>query len=178
MSRTWERLAEAVGIETEAGFNYRKAGQRANMQRYGSVSRQAFDRSGPMPYFKPGGGGLAQGNRAPTGAAVPTGRPMQIPGGTDRPTGQPNPLTVPTRAPTPLSRSGNAPRGTQPVPTPGGEEEDEGAYESAGVDEESRFKRLSHKLGRNPKVRDPDALAASIGRKKYGAKKFASMGRK
>ena len=41
----------------------------------------------------------------------------------------------------------------------------------------ARFKALSHKLDRQG-VRDPEALAASIGRKKYGAKKFAKLAAK
>lgn len=40
-----------------------------------------------------------------------------------------------------------------------------------------RFKALSSKLERQG-VRDPDALAASIGRKKYGAKKMAQLSAK
>src|SRR5690348_16635847 len=39
----------------------------------------------------------------------------------------------------------------------------------------SRFARLSSKLGKRKGVDDPDALAAYIGREKYGAKKFAKM---
>lgn len=39
----------------------------------------------------------------------------------------------------------------------------------------SRFKTLSRKLGRRKGVRDPDALAAYIGRRKYGKRKFAQM---
>jgi len=39
----------------------------------------------------------------------------------------------------------------------------------------SRFRRLSGQLARRPGVRDPDALAASIGRRKYGS---AGMARK
>lgn len=38
----------------------------------------------------------------------------------------------------------------------------------------ARFKALTKKLDREG-VRDPKALAASIGRKKYGAKKMAQM---
>lgn len=41
-----------------------------------------------------------------------------------------------------------------------------------------RFKALSAKLGRRKGVEDPDALAAYIGRKKYGKKKMASMSAK
>lgn len=41
-----------------------------------------------------------------------------------------------------------------------------------------RFKALSNKLGKQPGVTNPDALAASIGRKKFGAKKMASMAAK
>lgn len=39
----------------------------------------------------------------------------------------------------------------------------------------TRFNKLSAKLGRRRGVRNPDALAAFIGRKKYGKKKFAQM---
>lgn len=35
------------------------------------------------------------------------------------------------------------------------------------------FKKLKSKLAKKPGVTDPGALAASIGRKKYGAKKMA-----
>jgi hypothetical protein len=46
----------------------------------------------------------------------------------------------------------------------------------------ARFKALKNKLARkskaNKKVRDPGALAAYIGRKKYGKKKFAKLGAK
>lgn len=38
----------------------------------------------------------------------------------------------------------------------------------------TRFKRLKSKLSRKG-VKDPGALAAWIGRKKYGAKKMAKM---
>lgn len=41
-----------------------------------------------------------------------------------------------------------------------------------------RFKSLRNKLARRKGVRDPDALAASIGRKKYGSKKMAQMSAK
>ena len=41
----------------------------------------------------------------------------------------------------------------------------------------ARFKALSNKLDRQG-VRDPDALAASIGRQKYGTKKFQSLAAK
>lgn len=40
-----------------------------------------------------------------------------------------------------------------------------------------RFKSLSRKLARKG-VRNPKALAASIGRKKYGAKKMSKMAAK
>lgn len=39
----------------------------------------------------------------------------------------------------------------------------------------ARFKALKKKLGGKKGVSNPGALAASIGRKKYGAKKMASM---
>lgn len=38
-----------------------------------------------------------------------------------------------------------------------------------------RFAKLSAKLAKQPGVTDPDALAAAIGRKKYGAKKMAQF---
>lgn len=38
-----------------------------------------------------------------------------------------------------------------------------------------RFEQLSEKLGEKPGVEDPDALAAWIGRKKYGDKKFSKL---
>lgn len=41
-----------------------------------------------------------------------------------------------------------------------------------------RFKALTKKLAGRPGVSDPAALAAAIGRKKYGAKKFAALGKK
>lgn len=40
-----------------------------------------------------------------------------------------------------------------------------------------RFKNLTKKLKKQG-VKDPDALAASIGRKKYGKKKFAALSSK
>ncbi len=42
----------------------------------------------------------------------------------------------------------------------------------------ARFKALKSKLASRPGVKDPGALAAYIGRKKYGAKKFAALGKK
>lgn len=38
-----------------------------------------------------------------------------------------------------------------------------------------RFKKLSGKLAQKPGVSDPKALAAFIGRKKYGASKMAKL---
>ncbi len=40
-----------------------------------------------------------------------------------------------------------------------------------------RFKRLANKMAREG-VNDPDAVAASIGRKKYGNKKMTAMAEK
>lgn len=40
-----------------------------------------------------------------------------------------------------------------------------------------RFKSLSNKLEKKG-IRDPDALAAVIGRKKYGNKKMAALSKK
>ena len=44
----------------------------------------------------------------------------------------------------------------------------------APLGEGSRFRELSDKLKKKG-VRDPDALAASIGRKKYGKKRFQEL---
>jgi len=41
-----------------------------------------------------------------------------------------------------------------------------------------RFKSLSSKLAKRPGVTDPKALAASIGRKKYGARKMSELAAK
>lgn len=38
-----------------------------------------------------------------------------------------------------------------------------------------RFKSLAAKIGKSGKVRNPGAVAASIGRKKFGAKRFAQL---
>jgi hypothetical protein len=38
-----------------------------------------------------------------------------------------------------------------------------------------RFDQLAKQLGARPGVRDPKALAASIGRKKYGSARFAKL---
>lgn len=46
---------------------------------------------------------------------------------------------------------------------------------SAPVGTGGRFAALEQALSKKPKVKDPAALAASIGRKKYGAKKMSSM---
>lgn len=42
----------------------------------------------------------------------------------------------------------------------------------------ARFQQLESKLSKRPGVTDPAGLAAYIGRKKYGAKKFASLAAK
>jgi hypothetical protein len=39
----------------------------------------------------------------------------------------------------------------------------------------ARFKKLKGQLAKKKGVRDPAAVAAAIGRKKYGAKKMAKM---
>lgn len=41
-----------------------------------------------------------------------------------------------------------------------------------------RFQQLSSKLSKEPGVTDPAALAAVIGRKKYGKKRFQKLGQK
>lgn len=42
----------------------------------------------------------------------------------------------------------------------------------------ARFSALTHKLADRPGVKDPKALAAFIGRKKYGKKKMGAMAAK
>lgn len=44
--------------------------------------------------------------------------------------------------------------------------------------EGSRFKALEGKLAKEPGVRNPGAVAASIGREKYGEKKMANWAKK
>ena len=44
--------------------------------------------------------------------------------------------------------------------------------------EGSRFKSLETKLSHEKGVTDPSALAAALGRAKFGAKKFANMAKK
>lgn len=39
----------------------------------------------------------------------------------------------------------------------------------------ARFKKLKSSLAKKPGIKNPGALAAFIGRKKFGAKKFASL---
>lgn len=41
-----------------------------------------------------------------------------------------------------------------------------------------RFKTLANKIARGGHVENPDAVAASIGRKKYGNKKFQKLAEK
>lgn len=50
--------------------------------------------------------------------------------------------------------------------------------EKAKLGSGQRFKALSNKLSKQKGVTDPDALAASIGRKKYGTKRFAKLSAK
>lgn len=38
-----------------------------------------------------------------------------------------------------------------------------------------RFKQLKNKLAKKPGIKNPGALAASIGRKKYGVKKMSKL---
>jgi hypothetical protein len=42
----------------------------------------------------------------------------------------------------------------------------------------ARFKKLKGELAKKKGIRDPGAVAASIGRKKYGAKKMSKMAAK
>ena len=106
----WGRLAEAVGIETEA--NWDKFAKQRNMQRYGSTDRR--NQLGPMAYFNTKGTGTAQGGLRPPirpDPRIARGAAPQIPSGTDRP-GQGNPLMSPTKMkPSPLGTAANSPQG-------------------------------------------------------------------
>jgi hypothetical protein len=95
MSKTWKTLAEALGIETEAGPNWQKVNQKKNMQRYGTQDRRT--QQDPLKYFNSAGTGAAQRQTTAAGMAPKmTPRPggLQIPAGSDRP-GQGNPLMDP-----------------------------------------------------------------------------------
>ena len=43
------------------------------------------------------------------------------------------------------------------------------------AEEKIGFKKLEKEIAKNPKVDEPAAVAASIGRKKYGKEKFQKM---
>lgn len=51
----------------------------------------------------------------------------------------------------------------------------QGYHKVAPLGEGGRFKSLKASIARKGNVRDPGAVAAAIGRKKYGAKKFAKL---
>lgn len=42
----------------------------------------------------------------------------------------------------------------------------------------ARFKSLKNKLAKQPGIKNPGAVAASIGREKYGNKKMAELSKK
>lgn len=93
-----------------------------------------------------------------------SGRPEQMPGGSGF---------------FPASRDDLTPDETgmrPPLELPIGDEtdDDDEFGDGFGVEDESAFSRLSHKLDKQPGVTDPDALAAAIGRKKYGAAGMAA----
>lgn len=52
------------------------------------------------------------------------------------------------------------------------------ADDKAKLGSGARFKALKEKLEKRGDVRDPGAVAATIGRKKYGAKRFAKLSAK
>ena len=113
----WKKLAEALGIETEA--NWDKLAKQRNMQRYGAQDRRT--QMSPTMYFNTKGTGLAQrqdtaANMAPDMTPRPGG--LNIPAGSDRP-GQGNPLYAPPRPKSPLSTPPNSPQAM-------GDDEDEG----------------------------------------------------
>ncbi len=65
-----------------------------------------------------------------------------------------------------------------PMQMPGPPQTDHGLEDpewlAGEMEDESAFSQLSHELDKQPGVTDPDALAASIGRKKYGAAGMAA----
>ena len=81
---------------------------------------------------------------------------------------------MPPQASNPPGQSPTRP----PLDAPAAPQTDHGLEDPEWLDseleDESAFSRLSHKLDRNPKIHDPDALAAAIGRKKYGAAGMAA----
>lgn len=133
----WRKLAEALGIETEAGMNYQKLGRQRNIQRYGTQDRR--DPQSPLHYFNTRGTGAAQRGQAQQQQApdmTPRAGGLQIPGGTDRP-GQGNPLFAPPprKAASPLSTAPNSPQGLEQGP----EEPDQDWLDSlAGNDPRNR----------------------------------------
>lgn len=46
------------------------------------------------------------------------------------------------------------------------------------LDSGERFSKLKAELAKNPKLSDPAAVAAAIGRKKYGNEKMAELAKK
>lgn len=121
MRSAWDRLAEALGIRTEA--NWDAVNKRRQMQQYGTMDRRT--NQGPTPYFKTPGQQqrMQQQRRGP----VNPNAMAQIPVGTDVP-GQENPLFAPPSRTRPsLSRSPNSPT------LPGGsDEEDEDMMPGSG----------------------------------------------
>jgi len=63
---------------------------------------------------------------------------------------------------------GQPPTEVEPDPEPSIEE-------MAKLGSGARFKALAKKIGSRGGVRDPDAVAAAIGRKKWGAKRMVRM---
>lgn len=93
MTKTWRALAEAFGIETEAGLNFQKMNRRRQMQQYGTVDRR--DKGDPLAMHRQ----RLQRQQAAAQGANMTPRPgglSDIPAGADRP-GQGNPLMAPPR---------------------------------------------------------------------------------
>lgn len=98
------------------------------------------------------------------------GRPEKMPGGSgffSKDELQPDQPQSPLRPPMELPSSFRDDHGN--VDDIFGDGDDE-----FGPEDESAFSRLSHKLAKQPGVTDPDALAATIGRRKYGAAGMAA----
>lgn len=94
------------------------------------------------------------------------GRPEQMPGGS----GFFGKMDLDDDEPHPTMRP--------PMELPSSHMDDHEDDDEFGMEDESKFDQMVHKLDKDPDVHDPDALAAAIGRRKYGPSKFQKMSRK
>ena len=117
-SSAWDRLAEALGIQTEV--NWDAVNKRRQMQQYGTMDRRNRGPSTMLKTPQQLARIAAQGSRGP----VNPNAMAQIPAGSDVP-GQGNPLFAPPARPRPMSPLSTPPN--SPLGLRGGrDEEDEG----------------------------------------------------